>query len=170
MFFHPKKTNGNGSPDQVQKFPVFGTQQHCSTLTKFDEEAQRQSSQGTSLDAEIAMWSGVSRFHRKTNPIHAMEGLKLDHPRVYKLFRKYSIFPATQNKDERLFSLVARNTGPMCQRIKVDTITKKVVVGSAVQRHGFIFDYTKACTQADNDSSSDSADYRRNYGCHYSWV
>ena len=124
----------------------------------FDHQARSQSSQGMSIDAEIAMWSGVSRPHRQTNPIHAMEGLKQDHPRIYKLFCKYSIYPATQNKDERLFSMVARNTGPLSRSIKVETIERKVVVGSAVQKHGFIFDYTRASSLPDRDSSSDSAD------------
>ena len=44
------------------------------------------------------------------------------------------------------------------QHIKVETIAKKVVVGSAVQRHGFVFDYTKAQSQTENESSSDEAD------------
>ena len=96
--------------------------------------------------------------HRHTNPIHAMEGLRHNQPRVYQLFWKYSIFPATQKKDERLLSMVAQNTGPLRRNIKVETIAKKVVVGSAVQRHGFVFDYTKARSQTENESSSDEAD------------
>ena len=82
------------------------------------------------------MRAGKVLVHRHTNPIHAMEGLRHDHPRVYQLFRKHSIFPATQNKDKRLLSVVAQNTGPLRWNIKVETIAKKVVVGSAVQRHG----------------------------------
>ena len=102
------------------------------------------------------MWGGVSHPHRKENPIHAMEGLKQDYPRMYKLFRKYSIFPATQNKDERLFSMVGQNTGPQCRRIKVETIEKKVVVGSALRKNGFIFNHNQV--ESPNVSSSDDAD------------
>ena len=78
-----------------------------------------------------------------------MQSLKRDYPHICKLFRKYSIFPASQNKDERLFSFVGRNTGALCRNIKVETIEKKVVVGSAIQKHGLVFDYRKG-----NDSSS----------------
>ena len=46
---------------------------------------------------------------------------------MYKIFRKYSIFPATQNKDERLFSMVGQNTGPHCCKIKAETIKKKLL-------------------------------------------
>ena len=112
--------------------------QESSFWAEFEEKAQNQSSKSVSVEAEIQMWSGVSRPHKQTSPIHAMEGLKQDFSRIYKLFCKYSIYPATQNKDEKLFSMVARNTGSQCQRIKVETIEKKVVIRSAVQRHGFI--------------------------------
>ena len=54
--------------------------------------------------------------------------------------------------------MVALNTGPLRRNIKVETIAKKVVVGSAVQHHGFVFDYTKARLQTENESSSDEAD------------
>ena len=52
--------------------------------------------------------------------------------------------------------MVALNTGPLRRNIKVETIAKKVVVGSAV--HGIVFDYTKAWSQTENESSSDEAD------------
>ena len=55
---------------------------------------------------------------------------------MYKFFREYSIFPASQNKDERLFSLIGRNTGALSRQIKIETVEKKVVVGSAIQKHG----------------------------------
>ena len=87
---------------------------------------------------------------RQSNPIHAMVAHGKDCPRVYKLFRKYSVFPATQNCDERLFSMVNRNTGALSWNIKVETIERKVVIGSAIQRHGFIFHYKNG-----NISSSD---------------
>ena len=61
-------------------------------------------------------------------------------------------------KDWVHVSMVARNTGPLSRSIKVETIERKVVVGSAVQKHGFIFDYTRASSLPDRDSSSDSAD------------
>ena len=54
--------------------------------------------------------------------------------------------------------MVARNTGPLRRNIKVETIEKKVVVGSAVQRHGFVFDYKKSRSQPERESSSDEAD------------
>ena len=72
-----------------------------------------------------------------------------DFPWIFCVFRKFSIVPATQNKCERLFSLVGRITGPLSRNIKVETIERKVVVGSAVQKHGFIFNFEKG-----NDSSS----------------
>ena len=77
---------------------------------------------------------------------------------IQELFWKYSIFPAIQSKDKRLISKVAQNNGQLHRNIKVETIAKKVVVGSAVQRHGFVFDYTKARSQTENESSSDEAD------------
>ena len=70
-------------------------------------------------------------------------------------FRKYSIYPATQNKDEQLFSMLGQNTGPWSRRIKTEKIEKKVVIGSAIQKHGFAFNYND-CN--DNCSSSDEAD------------
>ena len=84
-----------------------------------------------------------------------MEALKNEYPEVYRVFRLYSIIPATQNKDERLFSLIARNTGPLSRRIKPETIEKKVVIGLAVQKHGFIFNYNDC---KNNCSSSDEAE------------
>ena len=77
---------------------------------------------------------------------------------VWKKWQYRSIFTATQNKDERLFSLVARNTGPQSRKIKVETIEKKVVVGSAVQKHGCRFGYTKEHSVAQRDNSSDEDD------------
>ena len=68
------------------------------------------------------------------------------------LFRKFSIFPATQNKDERLFSMVGRTTGALSRNIRVETIEKKVVVGSALQKHGFMFHYKNG---VDSDSDGD---------------
>ena len=69
--------------------------QENSFWAEFEERAQSVSSQSVSVEMEIQMWSGVSRPHKQTNPIHAMEGLKHDFPRIYKLFRKYSIYPAS---------------------------------------------------------------------------
>ena len=43
-----------------------------------------------------------------TSPIWNLEALKKDYPRIYQLFRKYSVFPATQNRDERIFSMIAK--------------------------------------------------------------
>ena len=122
----------------------------------FDAAAATESTRSTSIESEIQLWSGVSRIPRKSNPIHAMDVLKKDFPRIHKLFRKYSIYPATQNKDERLFSMVGRNTGPQCRSLKIETIEKKVVVGSAVQKHGFIYNYKDA--KKPNESSSDDGD------------
>ena len=117
---------------------------------RFEKE---QDSRDVSIDAEIQRWSGLSAPCRTSNPVHVMEALKGDYPQIYRLFRKFSIFPSTQNKDERLFSMVARNTGPLCRNIKVETIEKKVVVGSAIAKHGFVFHYKNG-----NDSSTSSED------------
>ena len=57
-----------------------------------------------------------------------MNELKRDFPSINRIFRKYCVIPATQNADERLFSMVARNTGSLCRGIKISTIEKKVVV------------------------------------------
>ena len=93
----------------------------------------------TSIDSEMQRWKGLSAPSRTSNPMLIMESLKNDYPYMYKIFQKYSIFPATQNKDERLFRMVGQNTGPHCRKIKAETIEKKVIVGSAIQKHGFIF-------------------------------
>ena len=100
----------------------------------FDKEMSKNKTEvSCSIDSEFAMWSGISAPSRSADPIHVMEGLNLsDFPRIYLLFRKFSIFPSTQNKDERLFSLIGRNTGSLGQRLKVETIEKKVVVGRAI--------------------------------------
>ena len=120
----------------------------------FDKEFGKKSNcQSTSIDTEIDRWLKQEGADRTANPIELMEHLKKDFPRIYRLFRKFSIFPCSQNKDERLFSLVARNTGPRCRNIKVETIEKKVVVGSAIQKHGFRFNY-----QNGNASSSEEDD------------
>ena len=87
----------------------------------FDESAPRQSSSHRSIESELRLWGGVSRPSRMANPIHAMSGLKQDYPRIFKLFRKYSIFPVTQNKSERLFSMIGRMTRPQARRIKVES-------------------------------------------------
>ena len=104
---------------------------------------------GDTLDNEIRMWGRLSAPSRTANPVHVMNSLKREYPRIYRLFRKFSILPCSQNKDERLFSFVARNTGPLCRRIKSTTVERKVVVGSAIQKHGFRFHYSNG-----NDSSS----------------
>ena len=36
---------------------------------------------------------------------------------------------------------LGRNTGSLCRSLKIETIEKKVAVGSAVQKHGFVFNY-----------------------------
>ena len=72
------------------------------------------------------------------------------------LFLKFSIFPATQNKDERLFSMVGRTTGALSRFICVKTIEKKVVVGSVLQKHGFMFLY-KNGVDSDSDDGDDGA-------------
>ena len=74
----------------------------------FDKDTQSASNQElTSIDSEIRRWSGVSPLSRSTIPLHAMEGLKREYPRIYALFRKYCVFPSTQNRDERIFSIVS---------------------------------------------------------------
>ena len=136
----------NQQPPTLQE----GTDSFWSELDQLEDNSQ---DNPVSTEREIHMWGGLSSPSRSANPIHVMKYLKRDYPLIYRLFRKYSIFPATQNKDERLFSLVGRNTGPLSRRIKIETIEKKVVVGSAIQKHGFIFDHQKG-----HESSSTSSD------------
>ena len=95
-----------------------------------------------SIESEIYRWGGLSRMPRETNPLPQMEGLQREYPHIYKVFRKYNVIPATQNRDERIFSLVARNTSAQCRNITVDSIEKKVIIASAIRSNGFIFDYT----------------------------
>ena len=67
------------------------------------------------------------------------------------VWKKYVVFPATQNRDKRIFSMVARNITAQCKNITVVSIEKKVLIASAIRSNGFIFDY------ADNlDVSSES--------------
>ena len=42
----------------------------------------------------------------------------------------------------------------MSRSLKIDTIEKKVVVGSAIQKHGFIFDYQKGHISSSSDDDS----------------
>ena len=124
---------------------------------KFDtERAQTQTEQSSSFDSEIHQWSGLSAPSRSANPVHVMDGLKRDYPRIFMLFRKFSIYPATQNKDERLFSMIGRTTGALSRNIRVETIEKKVVVGSAIQKHGFIFHYKNGVESDSNDGDNSS--------------
>ena len=46
--------------------------------------------------------------------------------------------------------MVGRNTGPQCRSIKAETIEIKVVVGSAIQMRGFIFNYKDAKSLKDD--------------------
>ena len=126
------------SPLEVEQSCAHGVD---SFWDKFDEQADKQSDTSLSLDAEIQKWSCLKPPARTCNAIHAMDTLKKDFSRIFRLFRKFAAFPATQNKDERLFSMIGRTTGSLCQSIKVETIEKKVVVGSAIQKHGFRFHY-----------------------------
>ena len=50
--------------------------------------------------------------------------------------------------------MVDRNTGALSRNIKVKTIEKKVVVGSAIQERGFIFDYKKGHESSSSDDES----------------
>ena len=65
--------------------------------------------------------------------------------------QKDCVIPATQNADERLFSMVARNTGPLCRSIKISTIEKKVVVGKSIANHGFRFHFNGANASSSGD-------------------
>ena len=84
-----------------------------------------------------------------------MEGLRAEYPHVYKVCRKYAVYPATQNRDERIFSMVARNTTALCRNITVDSIEKKVLIASAIRSNGFIYNHSNLTTQ-DISSESDS--------------
>jgi hypothetical protein len=105
------------------------TQSHSSRESdsfwgNFDKNAASNEKDGDieSVESEIHRWGEQSTLRRDANPVHAMEVLKENFPRIYLLFRKYCVLPATQNKDEHVFSFVARNTQPLCRQIKVETI------------------------------------------------
>ena len=53
----------------------------------------------------------------------------------------------------RIVSMVGKNTGAQCRSINVDTIEKKVLIGSAIRSNGCIFNY-----QDGADSSSDEGE------------
>ena len=78
-------------------------------------------------------------------------------PQIFdQVFRKFLIVPAAQNKCERLFSMVGRFISPRSRNIKIETIERKVVVGSAVLLRGFIFDFKGG----NESSSSEEADMK----------
>ena len=52
--------------------------------------------------------------------------------------------------------MIGKNTGPLSRRIKVETIERKVVVGSAVQQHGFVFYFN--ADPNDHSASSDDTE------------
>ena len=83
-----------------------------------------------------------------------LSGLKMDFQRIHKLFRKFSVFPSTQCKDESLFSMVRRTTGNLSCCIKTETIEKKVVVGSAIQKHGFRFHFKDGNLRSSDEGDS----------------
>ena len=56
---------------------------------------------------------------------------------------KFSIFPATQNKDERLFSMVGRTTGALSRNIRVETIEKKKLSSEVRYRNTVLCFITK---------------------------
>ena len=59
----------------------------------FEKNARCESDQDlTSIDAEIQRWSGISSLSRTTTPLHAMDALKSDYPRILRLFSKYCFF------------------------------------------------------------------------------
>ena len=87
----------------------------------------------TSIEAEIRLWSAISPLSRQSNSIHAMTSLQIDYPRIYNLFRKHSVF------------LVFVKYG------KPQTIEEKVVVGSAIQWHGFVFHYKNSTVSSSDE-------------------
>ena len=145
--------------DKEDVQPPASTQEVDTFWGDLEQTAPQLPSSHRSIESEARLWAGVSRPSRLANPIHVMNGLKNDFPRVFKIFRKYSIFPATQNKSERLFSMIGRMTRPQCRNVKVETIETKAVVGAAIQKHGFIFDYNKAKNCSPNESSSDDESF-----------
>ena len=52
------------------------------------------------LIGNITMGSGIGPLSRQSNPIHAMKSLFADYLRINELFRNYSVFPATQNRNK----------------------------------------------------------------------
>ena len=53
--------------------------------------------------------------------------------------------------------MIGRMTRPQAQKIKVKSIESRAVVGAAIQKNGFIFDFRDDHQKA-NESSSDDGD------------
>ena len=51
--------------------------------------------------------------------------------------------------------IIGKNTGPLSRRIKVETIEREIVVGLAIQQHGFVF-YLNADPNDHSASSDDT--------------
>ena len=52
--------------------------------------------------------------------------------------------------------MIGQNTGPLCRNIKVETLERKTVIGSAIKSHGFVSDYMDV--RSAYDETSDEAD------------
>ena len=117
------KTEMESADIQRTNISVVSSDSEESFWKGFEKDAQNSTcSSVTSLDVEIQRWGGLSPLSISTNPIPAMEALKKEYPRIYTLFRKYCVYPATQNRDERIFSMVAQNTNPLRRSIHVDSV------------------------------------------------
>ena len=119
---------------------------------EFDASSKKVSPQRLSVESELQKWQEQSSVPRSHNPLEVMESLKADFPRIYAVYRKYCVIPSTQNRDERIFSMVARITTPQCRSITVESIENKILIGSAIRQNGFIFNYKDA---DEMDSSSE---------------
>ena len=118
----------------------------------FDKAAKKSSNpEYNSIDSELHRWSQVAPLSRETNPLHAMDALKTDYPHIFEIFRKYCVFPSTQNRDERIFSMMARCTGPQCRSITVETLEKKILIGCAIRSNGFIFSYLNGADSSEGE-------------------
>ena len=56
----------------------------------------------SSVENEIKAWDKITTRPRSCDPLKAMAELKQNFPHINLVFRKFSVFPATQSADESL--------------------------------------------------------------------
>ena len=73
---------------------------------------------------------------------------------AWKHFEELSSLKDDRIKRKRLFSIVVRTTGNLSRCINTETIEKKVVVGSAIQKHGFRFHFKDGNLRSSDEGDS----------------